>query len=76
MSEEEKGIVIRSEGGGLSGLYRGPFGLWVWPITNLILTILDRLRGRSGAVTSGKRTKITNIRPTAEGGWSILEHEV
>jgi len=73
MSEETR--IIKKAA--TDGAIRGPLGIWPWPITNLLLALIDRLKTRSGTgAVRGARTKITEVRPTAEGGWSILEHEV
>lgn len=70
------GTLVRTKTNG-TGLFRGPFGVWVWPIVNLLMVVIDKMRNKSGGgAISAARTKITELRPTAEGGWSILEHEV
>lgn len=74
LEETNGGTIIKKPA---SGIYRGPFGVWVWPIVNIIMAFVDRMRGKTrGGAVSAARTKITELRPTPEGGWRILEHEV
>lgn len=78
MSEEaDKPLVITSPSEG-TGLFKGPLGLWPWPVVNLVLAIVKKLGGGDNGTTTTRsaRTKITELLPTAEGGWRILEHEV
>ncbi len=78
MSEEnEKALVVRSTSE--TGIFKGPMGLWPWPLVNLIMAVVKKLTGNGGSggeVSRATRTKITELRPTEEGGWRILEHEV
>lgn len=79
MSEEnDKALVITRPTTNGNGLFKGPLGLWPWPVVNLLMVIVNKLTGKNGTgeVTRAARTKITELRPTQEGGWSILEHEV
>ena len=74
MSSEDKPTIIKRPEGG----FRGPLDFWPWPLINLIMAFIERIKARSGSSYGGasRRTKITEVRPTSEGGWSILEHEV
>lgn len=81
MSEEnDKALIVKTpvSTNTDTGLFKGPLGLWPWPVMNLVLSIITKLSGKNGSVEPARasHTKVTELRPTAEGGWSILEHEV
>lgn len=58
-------------------MFKGPLGIWPYPLVNLIMSITDRLKIRSRKSDKGmalKKTSITEIKRTADG-WTILEHQ-
>ena len=58
-------------------MFKGPLGIWPYPLVNLLMAITDRLKTRSRKSDKGvalKKTSITEIKRTADG-WTILEHQ-